>query len=329
MKIVFVCHAGLTFGLGHLTRTLALIATAQNQNITTTLIIQGQVPKKKRDALAAIPYHIIPAEKSLSEFILLELIPENPEAIVFDIHPSAISEKLTLLFHQLKTHSIKIVGIDSLSNHALCDMGYVPSFCIDPAKFSHCKHPIFYGWDCYLVSQYKTNTPWKPGNKVLVLTGGSDATQLYLTLPTLLDEKCPEPIEIHWIKGPYANAPLLPKHPRLSWIIHDAPDNLNEIMNQSHYAITVFGVSFFELLRHGIPTVVFSPYGSKDNFELEQLKKEKVSVVIDSPTQIVNALHQLLNDHQQAVLLSERAKNKMNHQGTDIFLRRLQSLIHS
>ena len=76
-----------------------------------------------------------------------------------------------------------------------------------------------------------------------------------------------------------ANRFILPNDQRLKWIIHDSPEQLDEIILNCNYAITVFGISFFEVIQYGIPTVVFSAYKNKDEMELQALKKLEVAIV--------------------------------------------------
>jgi UDP-N-acetylglucosamine:LPS N-acetylglucosamine transferase len=65
---------------------------------------------------------------------------------------------------------------------------------------------------------------------------------------------------------------------------------------QSNYAITVFGISFFEILQYGVPSVVFSPYNNKDNEELEALKKEEVAMIANNSRLAVEGLFKLMNN---------------------------------
>jgi spore coat polysaccharide biosynthesis predicted glycosyltransferase SpsG len=161
----------------------------------------------------------------------------------------------------------------------------------------------------------------------LVLTGGSDAIQLGRTLPGELDAKLPEGTEVHWVKGPYAQQPRLPAPPRLRWLLHDAPAGLGELMTQSNYALTVYGVSFFELLQHGIPTVVFSPYGGKDQAELDKLSRESVAVIAPDATRAVDALCGLMCDREAAQTISRQAAGKIDGQGALRFAQRVQMLV--
>jgi spore coat polysaccharide biosynthesis predicted glycosyltransferase SpsG len=157
--------------------------------------------------------------------------------------------------------------------------------------------------------------PWKPGKRVLVLTGGSDATGLGEVLPTLLDSELPAGTELHWVTGPYARQPVLPASPRLSIDNHRAPSDLNDLMAHASYALTVYGVSFYELLYYGAPTVVFSPYGNKDDEELGTIAREAVALRAADEVDGVAKLKRLMADDALAESLSRRARLKLSVPG--------------
>ena len=98
-------------------------------------------------------------------------------------------------------------------------------------------------------------------------------------------------------------------------------------MTQSNYALTVYGVSFFELLQHGIPTVVFSPYGGKDQAELDKLSRESVAVIAPDATRAVDALCGLMCDREAAQTISRQAAGKIDGQGALRFAQRVQMLV--
>jgi spore coat polysaccharide biosynthesis predicted glycosyltransferase SpsG len=160
-----------------------------------------------------------------------------------------------------------------------------------------------------------------------VLTGGSDATHLGRSLPGELDAKLPADTEVHWVRGPYAESPRLPAQPRLRWLVHDAPAGLGELMAQSNYALTVYGVSFFELLQYGIPTVVFSPYGEKDQPELERIKREDVAVVAADEHGAIAALGDLMSSRATAEAISLRVAGKIDGHGALRLAERVKALI--
>ena len=164
-------------------------------------------------------------------------------------------------------------------------------------------------------------------SKVLILTGGSDVSKLGKTLPAQLDEVLGKDAEVHWVRGPFSRAPNLPNNCRLNWTIHNAPEQLDELIVQSDYVMTVFGVSFFEVLQYGIPTVVFSPYGIKDNKELDALSKEGVAIVEANSGRAINSLIELMNNDKLAREYSMNALKKMSINGVQNLCNEIYSLV--
>jgi UDP-N-acetylglucosamine:LPS N-acetylglucosamine transferase len=91
--------------------------------------------------------------------------------------------------------------------------------------------------------------------------------------------------------------------------------------------MTVFGVSFFEVLQYGIPTVVFSPYGVKDNKELDALSKEDVAIVVANSSCAINSLVELMTDEELARKYSLNALKKMSINGVQNLCNEIYSLM--
>lgn len=327
MCALIVCHAGAGIGLGHLSRSLTVARALQDTTFAgVRLLIQGE-PVERSD-LVLIPHRYIGLTEDLSAVVRQEVAAKRTDVVVFDIHPRQIPKNLPDLLAQLRAQGVRLVAVDSLLE--LCDQFdfvQIPSFYADPAKTSRCRKPVYYGWDAYLLEKPDSGKAWSPGNKVLVLTGGSDASRLGRSLPDELDAKLPVDTEAHWVRGPYAEPPQLPARLRLRWIVHDAPAELGGLMAQSNYALTVYGVSFFELLQHGIPTVVFSPYGDKDRTELDSLKREQVALIAQDATRAVDALCGLMRDREAGQIISRQAAGKIDGQGALRLAQRVQTLV--
>ncbi|MCB1049091.1 MAG: NTP transferase domain-containing protein [Acidobacteria bacterium] len=90
---------------------------------------------------------------------------------------------------------------------------------------------------------------------LLVLTGGSDALNLGRSLPALL-ENWPTPID--WVQGPLAPEPQI--ETGLNVRIWHNPD-MKTLYAQARWAITPFGISFWECLQARIPTLVIADPG--------------------------------------------------------------------
>jgi UDP-N-acetylglucosamine:LPS N-acetylglucosamine transferase len=109
--------------------------------------------------------------------------------------------------------------------------------------------------------------------------------------------------------------------------VHNAPSQLDKLIVESDYAITVFGISFFEVLQYGVPTVVFSPYGNKDNSELESLSKEGVAMVATNPELAVERLVEIMNNDELAKEYSEKALKKISINGAQNLSNKIHSLM--
>ncbi|OFZ97453.1 MAG: hypothetical protein A3H35_11915 [Betaproteobacteria bacterium RIFCSPLOWO2_02_FULL_62_17] len=98
-------------------------------------------------------------------------------------------------------------------------------------------------------------------------------------------------------------------------------------MADANYAVTIYGVSFFELLHYGVPTVVFSPYDGKDDAELAIIAALRVALVATGETDAVGKLNKLMADHELAASLSRRARQRMSVLGRRKFTQAVAELL--
>ena len=326
-SILLVCHVSPKIGIGHLSRLLALAETLRkDNNVITEFLIFGDFIKK--DELYNFNVHVFALADDLASTIENILEINNFDALVFDLYPKYNIDNLGELFTHLKQCNIRLIGIDSLIEHCnILDLIWIPSFNFDCGRYVDCMCVMKSGWDSFLIQKRLQHKEWTPGVKVLILTGGSDVANLGETLPVQLDASLDRGIELHWVQGPFASSPNLPKQCRLNWIIHKAPNQLDELIVQSDYVMTVFGISFFEVLQYGIPTVVFSPYGDKDNDEMSALSEEGVAMVADDSKLAVHSLIKLMNNDELAKEYSMNALKKMSINGTQNLSKEILSLI--
>jgi|CXWL01.1.fsa_nt_gi spore coat polysaccharide biosynthesis predicted glycosyltransferase SpsG len=315
MNALIVCHAGAGLGLGHLTRSL-VVARAIHQQLGAKvhLLIQGD-PVQRAD-LDEFEHHFLGGEEDLLHAIRQQVRHADAQVVILDLHPRLVPSDIGGLLEELRQGSCKAISIDGLVNHrSKLDLVFIPSFHFSPPAGSIGAAPILFGWDSFLLNVKRAPIEWKLGGQVLALTGGSDATGLGKTLPTLLNEAFADDTELHWITGPYAQQPVWPAFPRFSMVNHQSLSGLDDLMVEANYAVTVYGVSFFELLYYGVPTVVFSPYGGKDDAELAVIAKEGVALVAKDEIDAVGKLKELMEDHQLAASLSQRARQRMSAKG--------------
>jgi spore coat polysaccharide biosynthesis predicted glycosyltransferase SpsG len=314
-SVLLVCYAGTHIGLGHFSRLLALAqALKKTDRVQVEFLVFGDPIKKA--GLNNFKTHFIPAS---TDFLtgVTRFVTEATTCVVFDLFAQDQINNLGLLFIWLKTRDISIINVDSLThyNHLL-DLIWIPSFYFKENQALDYPDKIKYGWDCYLIQKKLVTPNWKPGTDVLVLTGGSDITHLGQMLPQKIDNSLKAGTHIHWVRGPFAKPPDLPKQPRLKWSVYNSPDRIDEYIVKSNYVLTVFGVSFFEVLQYGIPTVVFSPYEHQTPEEMLALAKENVAMVSKNDNTALNDLIELMNNNDIALTYSENALKKLSINGS-------------
>lgn len=323
-RVLLVCHAGASLGIGHLTRMLALAAALGPEPADRRLLIQGD--RIERDDLARFGHSFVDFETDLFDAVLEMCDQFRPAVVVLDLHPKLLPVDFAVRSAELGARGIRLVGVDGLLPFCdSLDLTWVPSLLVDDAELAGCKGTVHFGWHSFLTIRRVPAQEWSPGTRVLVLTGGSDVTDQHTTLPSLLDAELPDRSEVWWVRGPFAGAPVLPAEPRLDWVVHEAPSGLDELIVRSDYAITVFGVTLFELLQYGIPTVVFSPYDNREFPELDSVSAAGVAAVTADAATAVVELTALMADDDRARMYSRRALERMTVNGAD----RLAGLIHS
>jgi spore coat polysaccharide biosynthesis predicted glycosyltransferase SpsG len=327
--ILLVCHASPKIGLGHLSRLLALAqALKKDGRIQPEFLIFGEYIQK--DELADFNTTFLADSDDSIGKLKDSIQTHKPSMVVFDLYSKHDFTGFGELLMWLKEQNIRQIGVDSLVEYCdILDLVWIPSFNFDVSRYVNCKNTLKSGWDSFLIQKRLRHNDWTPGFKILILTGGSDVSNLGKTLPIQLDELLDKNTEVHWVRGPFSSEPNLPKKCRLKWMVHNAPEQLDELIVQSDYVITVFGVSFFEVLQYGIPTVVFSPYDNKDNNELDALSEEGVAMVVNNPKLAIEGLIELMNNPKLAKEYSINALKKMSINGTQSLSKEIYSIIRS
>ena len=325
--ILLVCHAGSSVGLGHLSRLLALAQSLrQSDNFRIEFLIFGDDFQKEE--LEFFKVHQLPIFSDFENSLKKLIKQQSPSMVVLDLYPKLLSPNLEKLFTWIKEKEIGLVGIDSLVNYCtFLDLIWMPTFNFNLRNTPECKGKLISGWDSLLIQKRLPSKEWRSGVRVVVLTGGSDTTRLGENLPTILDGMLRSDSVIDWVQGPFSESPNIPSKCRLTWNVHNAPSQLDELIVESDYSITVFGISFFEVLQYGIPTVVFSPYGNKDDNELESLSKEGVAMVANNPKFAVERLVELMNNDGLAKEYSDNALMKMSTNGAQNLSNKIHSLM--
>ena len=327
-RVLVVCHAGETIGLGHYYRSLTVSNSIKSTfHSEVYFLIQGdisQICDLSHSNCRSIDWSIDIAEHILSEYMLYGF-----DVVLFDLHSQSLPSYslMSQMLSSLQSSGAKVIGIDGLFDFSsFLDLIFIPSIHIPSSIIEKVLCPLIYGWDCFLLNLSQKPLDWRPGNRILALSGGSDTTGLAYTLPEILDTKLPTHSELHWVTGPYSDHPSIPINPRINFITHNAPSGLGSLMSASNYAITVFGVSFFELLFLGVPTVVFSPYDGKDDEQLQAVSEAGVALIARDLFEASDQLALLLRDDDLAFQISSKARLHLNVPGTQRLCAEIMSM---
>lgn len=318
MKVLIICQTGSEIGLGHLSRALSLASALERREAAVRLAVLG--PGAKGEQLERFAHRLLPGGEEGLEPLREWIGEERPDAVALDMSPAHLPEGLGGLLEEIRRREIFVAGVDGPLEHAgRLDLLFIPSFLLEKEKREQLPAglEVRWGWECVIADIALEPRAWAPGEEVLVLTGGSDAAGLGETLPGLLDRRLPEGTRLHWVQGPYAEPPNWPDNPRLPHTVHRAPDRLDELMREAPYALTVYGVSFFELLKYGVPTVVFSPYGEKDRRHLELVEPAGAALTAGSAEEAVERLAGLMASDTKARRLSEKSRELVTDGGAD------------
>lgn len=307
-------HAGEGVGLGHLTRSLvAARSLILRLGVRVDFVAVGH---NVEDTLARdFEVHFSTGDGPID--IVVEQYTKNNQyaAICLDLLNSFRFLSLELILRKLRKTGCSIIAIDSLVGlEGLIDLLYVPSF-MSPAylEAANFQGRLAYGWNAYLLNVEAQDQAPEQSKSILVLTGGSDVTQLGQDLPAILDQCLPDNSVVHWVTGPFSQHPNFPDSPKVTFVEHVAPAGLSALMHGATTAMTVFGVSFFELIALGVPTVVFSPYGEKDSKELQAIAEQRIALVAQNARDAAEKTAILTKDSDLRAELSSRAKNQLKN----------------
>lgn len=324
-----MAHAGRGVGLGHLTRSAVAARSAiRRVGVQVDFVAVGEEIGEATENFGDLAIRTMsgPVDEIINELAA----PGRYSAICLDLCPQLVSQKLTDILEPLCRDGCQIIAIDSLQGcEDLIDLLYVPS-CFSPTYPSgqYFGGRAVFGWDAYLLNIGSRNpVATRDSDSVLVLTGGSDTTGLGQYWPETLASCLPKNSRVNWVTGPFSESPIFPQTKKMNFVEHVAPSNLNTLMRDTGIAITVFGVSFFELIAYGIPTVVFSPYGDRDARELNEIERHGIAVVANNANDAAHKAARLMIDLESQSILSARGRDRITSFDGQLFAQELEQLL--
>lgn len=322
LRVLFATAGGHGVGLGHISRTL--VAAAGIQDVAAAgieLVIQGEPFARKEFEL--LPHRFTEPE-TMIETLDTVLAARPFQVMVVDVPNRMIDDEWRAFIARQREKGLLIVSLDfSIRASNLIDLQWVPSFYLRGEEEEN--HNVVFGWECFLINAGAAVQPWKPGSDVMVFSGGSDVHGIGETLPAILDARLPAHFRVHWVQGPFAKAPVIPEAEarRLDWVIHSNPAAIQQLMMQANYGFSLYGVTLFECLHLGLPTVTFAPGRKKGDRELKALAQAELTDVGGDLNHAVDHLCALIYDPHRAQAFSEAGRQRLDGLGPQRLARKI------
>ena len=304
-RILFVCHVSKSVGIGHLSRILSISKELKKTNqINSQILIFGNI----KDCLELTEYsYVLKSDKSDFCKSTFELFNKNKyDALIFDLCTKIKIPKLEDFLIEFSRKRVPLIAIDCLLEYRrYFSLIWIPCFFFCSKKYRDTKCVIKSGWDSYLLQKRYKSISWRYDNKVLILTGGSDVYNLSQSLPNYIEENLETKSVITWIKGPFAKAPLITNKSNNKWVVVENPTYLDKHIVRNNFVITLYGISFFEVLQYGVPSIVIKPEDNQDSQQIAKIKSEKLSLVAEDYKDSVKLLNRLMKNKNLAKNISK------------------------
>jgi len=284
-EIAILCEVGKGIGLGHLSRVV-VAARALQDHLSASLKIFIKGDKIDNEALSLLPHYWVSCFSEVPQHVW--------NAVVIDVKD--LDDIVESWLRNLSAETAKIAIDQPFEKESVFDFMWQPSMYVAPNIEKAYAHKLDYGWHTFLLNVpaiHSVIDENKITKRVVVLTGGSDAAGLGQFLPMKLLNILPDNVELDWVQGPFSDAPMVSVSAlgeRFN-ILRD-PDNLPALLAEYDAAFVVFGVSYFECLLAGIPTIVCDAANAATVDEWAALQTEFPDLVAGD---IEEALHMLMD----------------------------------
>lgn len=290
-KALFVCEASVEKGIGQLSRTTKLAGRLMEETgIGIEILVIGDTVKL--GWLQLYNHHWVSSETEAISYIGSK----NADITIYDLIPERLNSRDAWLSHlenNAQSRNSLSVGIDHMHHWAkFLDLVVIPSG-YPPATVPENVH---WGWR-YIISP---SGKWNglSSNKILVLTGGSDAIGYGTWLPEKLDQIIPEGFIIQWIQGPLAPKPDINDSLKTRFELIQSPDNMLGLMSNAKLAISVIGTSINELLAIGVPTIALPAPEVIPEIELTRLEKDGLVIASQRSLMGLTEAYERINDYK-------------------------------
>jgi len=262
-KILFHCDASIDIGMGHVVRCLALANELKNKYDCSIKFAMRKstlgIKKVKQSYPVLIPNvtdNLFDYEKWLDNCIKTT----ESDILILDVRDGLSRVSLRNIKN---TNSIKIVTIDDPEEKRLeTDFAFYPPVPqVEELDWTGYKGKLFVGWDYVILREEFLKTYPMPKNTItdiFISMGGTDPmnmTQFTINALDLVKEQFSVTIVLGL--GYIFQGDLLDSLSRVhySYRILKNPENITEIMSGSDCAIISFGMTAYELVSLGVPSI--------------------------------------------------------------------------
>lgn len=244
---------------------------------------------------------------SRSNLVPIDLLDVVYDFIVVDLPSFLWTSEIESAVAAAARVGCRVVTVDRVAPSS--DIVIVPSFHVDPQIKDEAAArgiELLWGWEHLLLDSVTCRRADRDVSHLLVLTGGGDEGGLGDSWPEMIDRVLPDRWTVTWVVGPFAARPSLPAARRLKWDLLTGCTDLGPVMAGASMALAVYGVSALELLAHSTPSVLFSPYGSRDVSHLATLDRAGLALAARDAREAIDTLARLAVEPETARGLERR-----------------------
>jgi len=324
IKFFFITIANKDYGIGHLSRISKIIKYLnKNYKFEIELFILGK-------------NYFLNQSKNLKikQFKNKTLYLNNLKTKLSNTHQSIVVFDLPI--NEAKNKFLEVINNDNNTYIAIdCFLKFnkkfkflwIPSFYL-PKEIKN-KKKIYYGRNKYLIGESK---PKKIINKktiknVAIFSGGSDVFDFNKTILQNLNLEVKQKLNLFFIIGPFSKKFSKPKNSLHSYnIIYDLKE-IKTLCKKIDLAITPHGVTLFELMYFGIPTLSFIPNKKIRNEEIKKLKNLNVTTIANSFGDLFKKLDLILSNKINTNLITNNAFKFVKTDGVNEFVKKIFKII--
>lgn len=328
-KVVFRCIGGKDVGWGHVLRCLNLAQWLHAKYKTFFVIDQDEdvaaFIKEKGFTVFEVAYK--GKDEKFEQALLNTIIGLEPYLVVNDMLDTTPE-----YMQALKAKKYKIVNIDDTSTSA--KFANVLIDANKKEKEKKCLGPKFMVLNSlYAKLHKKKSRTHKVVKNVLISFGGSDPDNLTLKTLQSLEDVFPEKVDVNVILGPsYKKEDTLSEFMADdSFSFHTEVDGLSDFISAADLAIVGGGITMFECLCLGTPSIVIAENKAQAKNARRMVKYEAVEYLgvggKISVKKIMRKVTALVDDADERERLASAGRNAIDGKGIFRVLEEIEKLM--